>query len=142
MQTLRRIVIGTDFSACAEQALETAITLAKVALAGVIVVHVCKPDDDDLDEALRERSEALTRLVDSHQHRGIEVMGVLRSGKPWVKLNNVAAEVGANMIVIGRYGSGSGRDLAIGSVAEHLVRSASRPILVVPCDFVHAPGAR
>jgi len=142
MQTLRRIVIGTDFSACAEQALETALMLALAAQAGVIVVHVCKPDDDDLDDTLRERSEALTRLVGSHQHRGIEVMGILRSGKPWVKLNNVAAEVGASVIVIGRYGSGRGRDLEIGSVAEHLVRSATRPVLTVPCDFVHASGAR
>ena len=133
MQTLRHIVVGTDFSECAEQALDTAIMLATAALARITVVHVWEPDNDELDDTLIEQgSEALARVVASHQHRGIEASGVLRSGRPWEKLNNVAAEVGAGLIVIGRHGRGRGHEL--GSVAAHLVRSASRAILIVACD--------
>jgi len=145
MQTLRRIVVGTDFSECAERALNTAIMLANGVLARITVVHVCEPDDDLDDTLLEQRSEALARVVASHQHRGIEVTGVLRSGKPWEKLSNVAAEVGATLIVIGRHGRGRGRERELGSVADHLVRSSSRAVLLVACDvanIVRAAGAR
>jgi len=146
MQTLRHIVIGTDFSECAELALDTAITLANAALARVTVVHVCELDGDDPDDTLLHRcSEALTQLVASRQRLGVDVVGVLRSGKPWEKLNNVAAEVGANLIVIGRHGAGRGTSREIGSVAERMVRTSSRPVTTVACDFaaiVRAAGAR
>jgi nucleotide-binding universal stress UspA family protein len=52
---------------------------------------------------------------------------------PWKKLDNVAAEVGAGLIVIGRHGSG--RSAAMGTVADQLVRCAHRSVLIVACDF-------
>lgn len=125
---------GTDFSECAERALEVAIQLASEAAARVTVVHVYEFGADDLDERrLRESSEALSRVVSQHRAQGVEITGVLRSGKPWEKLDNVAAEVGASLIVVGRQGMGRGAGL--GSVADHLVRRASRSVLTVACDF-------
>jgi nucleotide-binding universal stress UspA family protein len=140
MQTLRQLVAGTDFSKCAQQALELALQLAlQLALAAptrITLVHVCEPDADDLfDRRLLPAGEALSRLVAAHRHRGVDLSGVLRSGKPWEKLDNVAAEVGASLIVIGRQGASRGRGAELGSVADHLVRSASRPVLTVACDF-------
>ncbi len=146
MQTLRHIVIGTDFSECAEQALDTAIMLAGCALARVTVVHVCELDSDDFEDKLLETfSEKLTQLVESRRHRGVDIAGVLRSGKPWEKLNNVAAEVGASLIVIGRHGAGQDPQITLGSVADRLIRSASRAVLTVALDSAHnarATGAR
>ena len=52
------------------------------------------------------------------------------------KIKIKAAEVGADLIVIGRHGGGRGGAVPIGSVAERLARSASRPVLTVPCDLV------
>lgn len=146
MQTLRHIVIGTDFSECAEQALNTAIMLAGCALARVTVVHVCELESDEReDERLAECSEELTRLVATRQRRGVDVSGVLRSGKPWEKLNNVAAEVGASLIVIGRHGTGRGQQTALGTVADRLIRTASRAVLTVALDatnIARTAGAR
>jgi nucleotide-binding universal stress UspA family protein len=122
MQTFRRIVVGIDFSECADRALEAAIALARAASATLTVAHVCEPDDDPDDPRL---VEALGRVVAAHQHHEIEVTGVLRSGQPWEKLNNVAVQVGASLIVIGRGALGLGR------VADRLVRCATRPVLVV-----------
>lgn len=144
MKALRQIVVGTDFSECAEHAVDAALHLASLALARVTVVHVCAlsaergiPEamisqtlDDELLQSCRESlAEAVARL-----RGGVEVAGVLRSGRPWEKLGNVATEVGANLIVVGRHGAGRGtREL--GSVAERLVRVATRPVLTVPCDL-------
>jgi nucleotide-binding universal stress UspA family protein len=135
MQTLRPLVTGTDFSECAEQALEMAITLARAANTGITLVHVCEPGVDDLDEPrLLRCSETLAEVVAKHRNSGVEISGLLRSGRPWEKLDNLAAEVGASLIVIGCHGAGA-RSARLGSVAEHLVRSASRPVLTVSCDF-------
>ncbi|MBI5066796.1 MAG: universal stress protein [Deltaproteobacteria bacterium] len=134
MQTLRQLVSGTDFSACAADALEQAIALALAASARVTLVHVQEHGDDELDDRLLLQCQAaLSELVSRHRRRGVELTGVLRRGKPWAKLDNVAAEVGASLIVVGRHGAGRGRSLDLGSVAAHLVRAANRPVLVVGC---------
>ena len=138
MQTLRRLVTGTDFSACAEQALEMAIQLAHAAHTGITLVHVCELETGDVDEErLLRCGETLAAVVAKHRNSGVEITGVLRSGRPWEKLDNLAAEVGASLIVIGCHGARA-RNVQLGSVAEHLVRSASRPVLTVACDF-HRP---
>ena len=136
MQTLRHLVAGTDFSAHAEQALELAIQLARAAGARLTVVHVCEPCvDDRLDEQRRRQGqEGLSRVVARHSAR-VGLAGILRSGKPWEKLDNVAAEVGASLIVVGRHGASAGRRGALGSVADHLVRTANRHVLTVASDL-------
>jgi nucleotide-binding universal stress UspA family protein len=140
MKTLRQLVAGTDFSACAEQAIEVAVRLALSATrpARIALVHVCELGVDELDDEgrLLRSDEALAAVVARHRHSEVEVTGVLRSGTPWEKLDNVAADCGARLIVIGRHGRGRGPSAEIGSVAERLVRSANRPVLTVPFDFV------
>lgn len=136
MRTLRNVVAGTDFSGNAERALDLAIELALAANARVTLVHVCELGVDAHEEQrVLQCAETLARLVDEHRRRGADLTGVLRSGKPWEKLDNVAAEVGASLIVIGRHGAGRGRSVAMGSVADHLVRYTCRPVLTVPEDL-------
>lgn len=137
MQTPRHLVCGTDFSQFAERALDLTLGLAVAPRARVTLVHVCELGADAaLDERhLLEQSKTLSAVVARYAHYGVEVMGVLRSGRPWQKLDNVAAEVGASLIVVGRHGAGRGQTIAIGSVADQLVRCASRPVLTVTCTF-------
>jgi nucleotide-binding universal stress UspA family protein len=136
MQTLRKLVVGTDFSPAAQQALELAIGIASALAARIVLVHVFEPGIADLDDQrLGQCEQALCRLVAEQQGRNVDLLGVLRSGKPWQKLDNVAVEVGASLIVIARHGGGRGRRVAIGTVAEQLVRCASRPVLLVASAF-------
>lgn len=136
MQTHRHLVAGTDFSSGSEQAIETAIRLAAACATPtrLVLVHVCELGVHDLDEERLARcGEALNRAIARYRRDGIDVSGVLRSGAPPEKLDNVAVDFGASLIVVGRHGGGRGPRVAIGSVAERLVRSASRPVLTVPC---------
>lgn len=136
MPTLRHVVCGTDFSQSAEQALELAIALAAAACVPVTVVHVCEQCVDDVDDrSLAQCGAALSELVARQSLSGVAIASVLRLGEPWRKLDNVAAEVGAGLIVIGRSGAGRGRSSELGSVADALVRRASRPVLTVACNF-------
>lgn len=136
MQTVRQVVVGVDFSAQAEQALELAIRLAAAVGARITLVHVCEPSlDESLDEQRRIRSHAeLAQLVARHGGP-VQVSGVLRSGRPWEKLDNVAAEVGASLIVVGRHGAGLDQGAPLGSVAARLVLTANRHVLTVATDF-------
>jgi nucleotide-binding universal stress UspA family protein len=131
METVRQLVAGTDFSECADRALALAVQLDAASLARLTVVHVCEPDAEE--QVVSDRSRALFALVAEHSRAGVEVNAVLRRGMPWKKLDNVAAEVGAGLIVIGRHGSG--RSAAMGTVADQLVRCAHRSVLIVACDF-------
>jgi nucleotide-binding universal stress UspA family protein len=135
MQRLRNVVSGTDFSECAEQALDVAIQIASAAAARITLVHVCQLEADDPEDRLLRQSEvALSRLIAPYQAGGVDIVGVLRCGKPWDKLDNVATEVGASLIVIGRHGAGRGPRVELGSVADHVLRRASRSVLAVACD--------
>ena len=141
MQRLRNVVSGTDFSECAEQALEVAIQLAAAADARVTLVHVCQLEADDHDDRrLLESEAALSRVIARNRARGVEIAGVLRCGKPWDKLDNVATEVGASLIVIGRYGAGRGASAELGAVADQLLRRARRSVLAVACDPFRLPS--
>jgi len=146
MQSLRHLVVGTDFSECAEHALDSAIMLGNLNLARITLVHVCAlsaelelpeatfhPSQDE--DLLARCGEHLDKAVAAHAHCGLSITGVLRSGKPWEKISNVAAEVGASLIVVGRHGAGRGLRAHLGTVAERLIQVASRPVLVIPSDL-------
>lgn len=136
MKTVRHVVAGTDFSAAADEALDVALQLAAATDAALTLVHVCELDVADVDdERLRACDAALAQVVARHRPR-VAITGLVRCGRPWVKLDNVATEVGAGLIVVGRHGAGRGPRVEIGSVAAELVRTASRPVLVA-CSLDH-----
>ncbi len=142
---LRHIVVGTDFSECADRALDIALSLAHLQLTRITLLHVCQlsaelglPDElatPAVDRALiRICGEHLAEAVARRNRSGGDLTSVLRSGKPWEKINNVAAEVGASLIVIGRTGAGRGAVGDLGHVASLLLRTASRPVLTVSSE--------
>ncbi len=116
MHTLRNLVVGTDFTASSDAALDLAIALARVGSATITLVHVCADD---------VRPHCANALLAQSTQAGIPIMPVLRSGQIADKLNNVATEVGASLIIVGRTERGR-----IGSVAHGVLRTASRPVLV------------
>src|SRR5690242_17964599 len=142
METLRHIVVGTDFSEPAECALDAAIALAHLATTRITLLHVCELSAElglpeplataavD-DELIRIAGARLADAVARRARSGVELTSLLRSGKPWEKINNAAAEVGAGLIVIGRTGARRGAVAEIGNVASLVLRTASRPVLTV-----------
>src|SRR5262249_48839479 len=66
----------------------------------------------------------------------------LSEGDPAVEIIRLAAEVKANLIVMGTHGrTGLGR-LMMGSVAEAVLRRAPCPVLTLKAPFSWAPGCR
>jgi nucleotide-binding universal stress UspA family protein len=141
MDRIKTIVVATDFSDVATKALTTAAALATVHGARVVAVHVCelRPEfglaaEDACETEDRIAAAAEVELKKAVEHclysRGIESEVVIRRGAPWEKIHNLATDVGADLIVIGARGQ-RGMPRVFGSVAERVVRTATRPVLVV-----------
>jgi nucleotide-binding universal stress UspA family protein len=146
MPSIQRIVVATDFSEPAEAALEQALDLAKQLGAAVTVVHSYEipiygfPDGvlvAPADVASRISSAAqasLDGIVARNKDRGVTMTTSLRMGAPWDEINALALEEKADLIVIGTHGRRGLSRALMGSVAERVMRTAVKPLLVV-----HAP---
>lgn len=143
MKHIEKIVVGTDFSDIAEHAVDEAVDLAKQLGASVTLVHAYElpvysfPDGvvvssaeaaDKMTTAMLKRLDA---SVERQRSRGASVKAALRMGPPWEELNRVAAEEGAHLIVVGTHGRRGFSRVVLGSVAERMVRTAVRPVLIV-----------
>jgi nucleotide-binding universal stress UspA family protein len=143
---LRKILLPTDFSGCANYALPFAAAIARATQAVVICVHVVEPivpavgytglaepmPMAEISEQLEDSAERqLPQLAECEDLRGLKVEEVIVHGDPAAEIVRVAAEREADLIVVSSHGrTGLGR-IIFGSTAEAVVRHASCPVLVV-----------
>lgn len=139
-----RILMPTDFSAGAEPALAWAMGLAEVFGAGITVLHVLDPTlgamsglpgDFGVMSAYGEILEIVRREARSEmakiEKRYSAAETVIREGSPRAGILDAAAELGANLIVMGTHGRTGFAHVLFGSVAEHVVRHSRIPVLTV-----------
>ena len=146
MKRIKHIVVGTDFSAVADKAVDFAMDMAAQVGAQVSLVHAYElpmysfPDSvmvSSPEAAQKITSDALAHLdaaIDKRKDLGISIKSVLRMGPPWEELNGVAVEGNADIIVVGTHGRRGFSRVMLGSVAERMVRTAVRPVVVVRDD--------
>ena len=131
----RWIVVGTDFSDGAQDALQRALGLAQDWRANVALVHAYE-DAPGASAAADPTSRLLEQLeqeiaASGATRRGIRVEPLVRRGPPCEKILNVATEYGAEMIVVGRTGQrGAIRGILLGSVASRVLALSSRCVLL------------
>lgn len=135
---LGRLVAGTDFSEPATRALARIALLPLDEKAIIHLVHVLP--DALLDVAAPKRAarqaldEAASLLSSELRHArraDVEVRTALEQGRAWRELARVGDERHADLLVTGRRGERGLRDSLLGSVADRLVRTAGRPVLLV-----------
>jgi nucleotide-binding universal stress UspA family protein len=123
------IVVGTDLSAAASEAIRQGASWSARERAPLLVVHVA-PDElfaaletPKVVDALRERAAAYV-----HADIGYDV--VLVAGSPHGELVREADRRGAMLLVVGASGADSVERALFGSTAEQVVRYAHCPVLV------------
>ena len=143
---LRRILLPTDFSGCANYALPYAAAIARATGAAIICVHVVEPIAPavgysglpepmpiaDISEQLEDSAEReLPQLARCEDFSGLDVEQVIVHGDAAAEIVHVAGEREVDLIVVSSHGrTGLGR-IIFGSTAEAVVRHASCPVLVV-----------
>ena len=139
---LKNILVPIDFSDCAKKALEYAIPFAREHDATVTAIYVVPPvygvgeyggmDFTGLEAESRAEAEArLNRLVDEDLDGKVSVETIVRNGPAASEIIEAARDLPADLIIISTHGRTGLKHALLGSVAEHVVRAAPCPVLVV-----------
>jgi nucleotide-binding universal stress UspA family protein len=143
MLTLRKILVATDFSPPSDAALEYAIDLASRLGASVTLLHTYEipmygvPDGtfvatpEMVGQIQSAGQKALDAALAKRKDRGPPLDARLREGRAWEMIHATAAEIGADLIVIGTHGRKGFARALLGSVAEKVIRTATVPVLAV-----------
>lgn len=144
MINLKKILVPTDFSESARQALRYGISFAREYKAELVLLHVVEsvaaPYASDLfpvpmAEVFHELSAyargELDKLAREAGAKGVSARTLVVQGKPSLEIMRVAREETADMIVLGTHGKGVLDQALFGSTTERVVRKAPCPVLTV-----------
>jgi nucleotide-binding universal stress UspA family protein len=154
MKTFTHIVVPTDFSATARDALSMACAMARGTAAKISLVHVV-PDvwrqpwvaeagielaglQREMDDDAQKRLQALAA---EEEFRGVPVRPVVLVGAPHVEVADYVDTHGVDLIIVGTHGHGPARRFLLGSVAERLIRMARCPVLAIPHETLRGKPA-
>ncbi len=138
------ILAATDFSPAADNAVRTAIELARKLGDSVLVARIVEPplaiypelplpDSAAFDAALQKANEAeLARAIATLACTDVSIEGRILVGPVAQSLVDLAGSSKARFLVMGTTGRGALKRLALGSTAESMVLTSPCPVLVVP----------
>ncbi|KVG72025.1 universal stress protein UspA [Burkholderia ubonensis] len=151
------ILVALDGSETSSHALDAALTLASetgARLTPVYVIDFLVPAYDALgydpsilidafrEEALRVTDDAARRMAARGVAGTPQIANVEPAGEDIAdRILLVAREAGADLIVMGTHGRRGFRRLVLGSVAERVLRAATRPVLMIPARCAPQPAA-
>jgi nucleotide-binding universal stress UspA family protein len=141
---MKTIVIATDGSSAAREALEFGLDLATKNGSEVHCVHVVRAFDYTpvtgyrlavtppvTHEMTVEDRAPLEQARQLAAGRGLDVRTELLHGRPAAEIVAYADTVDADLIVVGSRGHGALPSALVGSVAHGVLHRARRPVLVV-----------
>jgi nucleotide-binding universal stress UspA family protein len=142
----RSIVVGTDGSETARQAVQQAIGLAKAVGASIELVSAYEPIPNqrirqeareapqDLQWMVNPREDVdatLHEAVEEAERAGVTVEGYAREGDPADAILDVAEERGADLIVVGNKGMTGAKRFLLGSVPNKVSHHAPCSVLII-----------
>ncbi len=140
---MKKILVPTDFSSHAFTAVKVAADIARRTGAELYLLHIIELPGDasdavrsgyDIPEVLFFKNSAEKRLSEislSPELNGLTVYQILKLGRTFSNVNEVAEENDANLIVMGSHGASGVKEMLIGSNTEKVVRSSNIPVLVI-----------
>lgn len=149
-----RVVVGTDYSKASELALERAFELASRDPA--VEVHVVSvvqaplapyvvlgpfSNSESYATLIQFTEQRLSAFVAQHPNGAPsrQVVCHVRLDRPATEIAQLAADLDADLIVVGTHGRHGVERVLLGSVAELVVRLAPCPVLVVRPKAVPVP---
>lgn len=141
---MKRILVPTDFSAEAENALKVAATIAKTNGSSIYLLHTLELPQHQID-AISGGSEALPEalffmklahqkfeeLMDRDYLEGIDVYETVDFHQLFQGVAKVSEEYDVDLIIMGSHGASGFKEMFIGSNAEKVVRTSNIPVLVI-----------
>ena len=141
---MKTIVVATDLQGRSEAALEYARKLASAYEARIVLAHGLDPIEYAAVQAVpgrvmrrltEEARASLDQMAADLFRDGIHSHTELRQGAVVQMLLDVIGQYDAGLIVLGTRGQRGAGPLAVGTIAEQLVRRATCPVLAVAADW-------
>ena len=141
-----RIVVGTDGSGTATEAVRQAIELAKLAGAKLDIVAAFEPVPQsrlreeqgeapgDVAYAVGPREDVNVTLdgaIGMAKQEGVDATPYPREGDPADAILDVAEEIGADLIVVGNKGMTGAKRFLLGSVPNKVSHHAPCSVLII-----------
>lgn len=142
MQQIKKILVPIDFSDYSKSALRYAVDFSKQFNAKLYIIYVVEPviypadfsmgqisfPSADID--LNERAKVeLQELAKAEIGDKLQYEVIIKTGKPFVEINETADELDIDLIIIATHGHTGVEHLLFGSTAEKVVRKAPCPVL-------------
>jgi nucleotide-binding universal stress UspA family protein len=142
MPLVKSILVPTDFSDSAREALDWAIALAREFQARILLLHVVEnltvgyasdlfpvPMAEVYEEISTFARAELGKLAEQVRAGGVEATERLAQGTPSAEIIRIAREEPVDLIVVGSHGKGLLDHALFGSTTERVVRKAPCPVL-------------
>lgn len=134
-----KVLVPLDRSSLAEQAVGTAVAIAKASDAdiGLVLAHQVGPNDRLPNSSWRgakHQQESMyirAMVLEIAKGSAVRVSGTVEPGTPADVIRRRANELGADLIVMTSHGRTGISRAWIGSVADSVVRDASVPVLLI-----------
>jgi len=140
----KHILVPTDGSETSIRAGRMSVQLASIHDARITFVYVVdRTTVEEIAEATSRTADMIRRNLEEKgrgylqylarlaRNNDVEADQVVRQGVPHSEISELARDVKADLIVIGRVGCRGPRCVLIGSVAERVIEQAPCPVLVV-----------
>ncbi|QKJ62441.1 universal stress protein [Flavobacterium sp. M31R6] len=140
---MKRILIPTDFSKYADEAIEVGAEIAKKNDCEIILLHMLELPGQ-MNDALtggtsipevmlfkRKAEETLKNIKNRPYLAGIKITEVVRLDGAYHGINNYIKQNDIDLIVMGSHGATGINEIIIGSNTEKVVRQSETPVLVI-----------
>ncbi|WGF93787.1 universal stress protein [Aequorivita marisscotiae] len=139
---MKRILVPTDFSEQAENALKVAITLAKKHNSEIYVLHsmemplhlATSSDSGNLPESLffiKLVEKRFSELRQKPYLQGITLYETIGHDEIYEDIETTCAKNNIDLIVMGSTGASGFKEMFVGSNTEKVVRTSKIPVLVI-----------
>ncbi len=147
---MKKILVPTDFTSTAENAVEAARLLAKKNDAEILFLNVIEINSGEslhttggaasgasfadgiiIQESIKRSEDEMLRLTDVSKFRGVKSSYEIRLGKPFGHILNAIEDNDIDFIVMGTEGASGLNEILVGSNTEKIVRKAKCPVLAI-----------
>jgi nucleotide-binding universal stress UspA family protein len=155
---MKRILVPTDFSAHANNALQVAAQIAKKTKAEIFLIHMLEIPTQINDAIagaagvpevmlfIKKINETLLKSKEKNSLKGVKVTESIKFGRTFEGILSFSKKNEIDLIVMGSHGVSGIEEVLIGSNTEKIVRLSDVPVLVIkkktteftPANFVFA----
>ncbi len=125
-----RVLVGTDGSQRAEEAVRQAARIATAAGASLVIAFVIDTGHPRRDDAETEAEAALARATEIASTQGADATRRVLAGEPSLVLLEEAEEHAVDLVALGPDAGILGGAIRVGRVAAHALRHASCSVLL------------